>query len=203
MTDRQYTEGIQVTDLERGDAQGVTQVIIQPGVEAPAIGNAKTVRLHVQDGSVRLWISDGAGDVQVKGGAAIRSDDGAVFCETGKRGLSLDAPVVLTAGNSCFVEDGVLHLAVVGQKPAELHIAAQERGDSQTAAPDRLAVPQRTELGVGALAQTMQYTPADASDTSSDVASDEDTSDGAVSGGKPGGIQITPYACWVCPGRTK
>jgi hypothetical protein len=193
MTDRYDVEGIQVTDLEQGDEKGVTQVIIQPGIEAPPIGGAKTVRLHVQDGSVRLWISDGTGYVQVKNGAAIQADGGAVYCEKDTRDLSLDTPVVLTARNSCFVENGVLHMSAVGDQPAELHVAAQERDGGQGAEREGLAVPQRADLGVAALAQTMQSKPSDDSGTSGD----------ADDSGTSGGIRITPYACWVCPGWGK
>ena len=191
MTDPQNVEGIQVTDLEKDDEPGVTQVIIQPGVEVPPIGEAKTVRLHVQDGSVRLWISEGTGDVQVKNGAAIQADDGAVFCEHGTRTLSLNAPVVLTARNIGFIENGVLHLAVVGDQPAELHIAAQERDGGQQPELEGLAVPQRTDADLGALAQSMQFTPSD----------DSDTSGSTGTSGTTGRVKITPYACWVCPGR--
>jgi hypothetical protein len=123
MERQQDIPGIDMKNLE----PGLAQVIIQPGSEVPPLGDTTTVNLHVQDGSVQVTVSEGTGEARVKKGPAICLEDGTVFCESGNRDLAISAPVVLTAGNSCFVKNGVLHMKVVGDKPVELHVGATQR----------------------------------------------------------------------------
>jgi hypothetical protein len=124
MTDSQHIPGVRITTLE----PGLAQVIIEPGSDVPALGNTTTVNLHVKDGAVRVSVSEGTGEVRVASGEAIQSGDGDIaFCEKGKRDLAIGDSPVLTAGNGCFVRDGVLHIEVVGDQAAELHMGAKQR----------------------------------------------------------------------------
>lgn len=125
MTDPQQIDGVQITKLEKG----LAQVVIQPGKPVPPLGNTKTARVLVKDGAVRVSISEGTGEVLKGSGDAIRSgSDDIVFCDSGTCDFAIGDSAVLTAGNSCFVRDGVLNLEVVGDQAAELHMSAQGRG---------------------------------------------------------------------------
>lgn len=126
MTDpRQEIDGVHITKA----GEGTAQVVIQPGTEVPPLGDTKTARVLVKDGAVRVSISEGAGEVLKGSGAAIRSgNDDIVFCDRGTCEFAIGDSAVLTAGNSCFVRDGVLHLEVVGDQAAELHMSAQGKG---------------------------------------------------------------------------
>jgi hypothetical protein len=132
MTDPRQIEGVDITSLERG----LAQVVIQPGASIPALGDTTTVNVLVKDGALRVSISEGAGEVRTGSGQPIASGDaGTVFCEGEKRDLQIGDSAVLTAGNSCFVRDGVLNLDVVGDQAVELHMGAQPRGGDR---PERL-----------------------------------------------------------------
>jgi hypothetical protein len=134
MTDpRQEIEGVHITRLGEQGADGpLAQVIVQPGTSVPPLGDVKTVNLHVKDGAVRVSISEGAGSVRVASGQPIRSGEGdIVLCETGTRDISIGDSAVLTAGNGCFVKDGVLNIEVVGDQAAELQMGAKQRGKSE------------------------------------------------------------------------
>jgi hypothetical protein len=179
MTDSQEIPGVRISNLE----PGLAQVIIEPGIAVPPLGDTTAVNLHVKDGAVRVSISEGTGEVRVASGQPIRSGDGdIILCETGKRELAVGDSAVLAAGNNCFVKDGVLNIAAVGDQPAELHMGATQRSAGASA---------------GGKAQLATQPAGDA----------QADSEGEAERGKPdkkdgssGGGGITAYACWVCPG---
>lgn len=116
-------------------SHSMLKLVIDPGSEVEPLGDVHAVNLHVQDGALRVSISEGEASVNVASGDPIRSGDaGIVYCERGRREMQIGESAVLGAGNTFAIRDGVMHMVVDGEAPAELQVSvvkksADDEGD--------------------------------------------------------------------------
>lgn len=134
--------GVRVARIEDGDADAsanrsglraashsMLKLVLDPGSEIEPLGDVHAVNLHVQDGALRVSISEGDASVNVASGDPIRSGDGDdVFCEQGRRDVPRGESVVLRARNNFDMRDGALHLEVIGDDPVELQMSVVKKG---------------------------------------------------------------------------
>jgi hypothetical protein len=114
----------------RGASHSLLKLVIDPGSEIKPLGDVRAVNLHMQDGHLRVSISEGEASVVVASGEPIRSgDDDIVFCDRGRRHLDVGESAILGAGNNFTIRDGVMHMEVVGDTPAELQMSIVKKGD--------------------------------------------------------------------------
>jgi hypothetical protein len=137
--------GVRVARIEDGDADAASnrsdmaashsmvKLVIDPGSEVQPLGDVHAVNLHVQDGALRVSISEGDASVNVASGDAIRSGDAdIVYCEQGRRTMQLGESAVLRSGNTFAIRDGVMHMAVDGDAPAELQVSVVKKESRDT-----------------------------------------------------------------------
>lgn len=114
----------------RGASHSMVKLVIDPGSEVKPLGDVRAVNLHMQDGELRISISEGEAIVVVASGKPIRSgDDGIVFCDSGRRHLEVGDSAILGAGNNFTLRDGVMHMEVVGDTPAEMQMSVVKTDD--------------------------------------------------------------------------
>lgn len=132
--------GVRVARIEDGGSEtssarssfsgshSMVKLVIDPGSEVEPLGDVHAVNLHVLDGALRVSISEGDASVNVASGNPIRSGDAdIVYCEQGRREMQLGEVAVLGAGNNFSIRDGVMHLAVDGDAPAELQASVVKK----------------------------------------------------------------------------
>lgn len=114
----------------RGASHSMVKLVIDPGDEIKPLGDVRAVKLHMQDGALRVSISEGEASVGVAAGKPIRSgSDDIVLCDRGRRGLEVGESAILGAGNNFTLRDGVMHMEVVGDTPAELQMSVVKKED--------------------------------------------------------------------------
>lgn len=134
--------GVRVARIEDGDpdpsdgisglhaaSHSMLKVMFDPGSEIEPLGDVHAVNLHVQDGALRVSVSEGDASVNVASGGPIRAGDAdIVYCEQGQREMQIGESAVLRARNNFALRDGVMHMAVVGETPVEMQMSVVKKG---------------------------------------------------------------------------
>ncbi len=148
--------GVRVARIEDGGADpsadrssfgpathSMVKLVLDPGSTVEPLGDVHAVNLHVQDGALRVSISEGDASVNVASGEPIGSGDGdIVYCDQGRREMQIGELAVLRSGNNFTIRDGVMHMAVDGDAPAEIQMSVVKKGSGDTA-PRELVTPLR------------------------------------------------------------
>ena len=135
--------GVRVARLEDGDpdpsgeisslsgaSHSMLRLVIDPGSEVQPLGGVHAVNLHVQDGALRVSVSEGDASVICASGGPIQSGDAdIVYCEQGRRTMQIGESAVLRPGNNFTIRDGVMNMTVDGYTGAEMQVSVVKKDE--------------------------------------------------------------------------